>query len=328
MAASTKIPVGAAYSEPSSPRHSRCRDYCVLFIIWLIRFAIDVVLFRIQRVFELLFKFTIRRGVKVKHAQYGKGWREVCDLICPVGVSMENNDKPAIVYVHGGGWMIVSKDLMRPYVTYMARKGGHRVVNMDYPLSPETRFPTALISLLRLLHWLKQTHGVDRVILMGDSAGANMCALATMLLRQPKFLTEMAFAANFKDVLTWTYPLVVRNIFFYGLFDEEALCAPTVATLVCREVLHLHRCKAVFGGKCTASDFHHYLDAAFPRTLIITGTHDPLFPGNQNFYQLLKSKGIDASLEIFHGQTHGFHSFCWSMQRYQLQRFILSQLQS
>lgn len=92
---------------------------------------------------------------------------------------------PAMVYLHGGGFTLFSIDthdrLMREY----AAAGGFVVIGVDYPLSPEQKYPVALDRIEALMLWLKD-HGGDlgidpeRLAMGGDSAGANLC-FATML---------------------------------------------------------------------------------------------------------------------------------------------------
>lgn len=65
--------------------------------------------------------------------------------------------KPALVYLHGGGWTIFSIDthdrLMREY----AGRAGIAVVAVDYSLSPEVRFPRAIDETLAVVRWLRNT---------------------------------------------------------------------------------------------------------------------------------------------------------------------------
>ena len=101
----------------------------------------------------------------------------------PDGVAAE--DAPALLYVHGGGFVFFSLDthdrLMREY----ANAGRFVVVGIDYPLSPEAKYPVALDQIVALVDWLGE-HGTElgidatRVAIGGDSAGANL-ALATCL---------------------------------------------------------------------------------------------------------------------------------------------------
>lgn len=95
---------------------------------------------------------------------------------------------PVLVYLHGGGWTSFSLDthdrLMREYA---ARSGG-AVIGVDYSLSPEVRFPVALDEICDALGWLRKHgagHGLDpaRMVIGGDSAGANLALAAMMKAR-------------------------------------------------------------------------------------------------------------------------------------------------
>ncbi|MGF7149103.1 acetyl esterase [Sphingomonas zeicaulis] len=95
---------------------------------------------------------------------------------------------PALVYLHGGGFTLFSIDthdrLMREY----AAAGGFAVVGVDYPLSPEARYPVALDAVLMVLRWLAAKAGAlgidaTRLAIGGDSAGANLALAASLRLR-------------------------------------------------------------------------------------------------------------------------------------------------
>lgn len=96
---------------------------------------------------------------------------------------------PALIYLHGGGFTLFSIEthdrLMREY----AAAGDFLVIGVDYPLSPEARYPVALDQTLALLDWLAsdagRAMGVDpaRLAIGGDSAGANIAVAAALRLR-------------------------------------------------------------------------------------------------------------------------------------------------
>lgn len=95
---------------------------------------------------------------------------------------------PALVYLHGGGFTLFSIDthdrLMREY----AAAGGFVVIGVDYPLSPEHKYPVALDRIEALMLWLKDRGGewgVDpaRLAMGGDSAGANLSLSTALRLR-------------------------------------------------------------------------------------------------------------------------------------------------
>lgn len=97
---------------------------------------------------------------------------------------------PVMLYIHGGGWMLFSIDthdrLMREY----AARAGIAVIGIDYSLSPEAKFPVALEECAAALGWIADnaaTLNLDasRVVIGGDSAGANL-SVATCLLQRAR----------------------------------------------------------------------------------------------------------------------------------------------
>jgi acetyl esterase len=96
---------------------------------------------------------------------------------------------PALIYLHGGGFILFSIDthdrLMREY----AAAGRFLVLGVDYPLSPEARYPAALDQIVELVEWLHSgggaTLGIDphRLAIGGDSAGGNLSVATALRLR-------------------------------------------------------------------------------------------------------------------------------------------------
>ena len=104
----------------------------------------------------------------------------------PEGVAVP---APALVYLHGGGFTLFSIDthdrLMREY----AAAGRFTVIGVDYPLSPEHKYPVALDRIDALMLWLKDhgaTLGIDpaRLAMGGDSAGSNLSFATALRLRE------------------------------------------------------------------------------------------------------------------------------------------------
>jgi acetyl esterase len=96
--------------------------------------------------------------------------------------------RPALVYLHGGGWTLFSLDTHDRVMREYAARAGMVVVGVDYALSPEARFPVALEQVVGVVRWLRRhgaEHGVDteRIALGGDSAGGNLATSAALVLR-------------------------------------------------------------------------------------------------------------------------------------------------
>ena len=110
----------------------------------------------------------------------------------PVRVRVYDPDgrgpKPALVYMHGGGWVLFSLDTHDRVMREYAARSGCIVVGVDYALSPEARYPVALEQVIAVVRWLRRhgdRFGVDpaRIALGGDSAGGNLSIGAALALR-------------------------------------------------------------------------------------------------------------------------------------------------
>src|ERR1700730_7894372 len=55
-----------------------------------------------------------------------------------------DGDRPALIYLHGGCWTIFSLDTHDRVMREYASRGSFAVIGVDYPLSPEAKFPRAL----------------------------------------------------------------------------------------------------------------------------------------------------------------------------------------
>lgn len=96
---------------------------------------------------------------------------------------------PALLYLHGGGWVYFSNRthdrLMREY----AARSGRLVIGLDYAQAPEARYPVALNQCVDTVHWLRACApalGLDpgHLALGGDSAGANLALATALALRE------------------------------------------------------------------------------------------------------------------------------------------------
>src|SRR5207302_2112094 len=107
----------------------------------------------------------------------------------PGAAAGNDSPRPALVYMHGGGWMIFSLDTHDRVMREYAARSGLIVIGIDYALAPEAKFPTALQQVATVARWLLAGQGaalgVDpkRLVLGGDSAGGNLAMGATLMLR-------------------------------------------------------------------------------------------------------------------------------------------------
>jgi acetyl esterase len=107
-------------------------------------------------------------------------------IIRPLG---PRGDLPAVIYFHGGGWVVGGPDTHDRPVREIASGSGAAVLFVDYARSPEARYPVALEQGYATAKWVAehgQQLGVDpeRVAVAGDSSGANLATAVALLARQ------------------------------------------------------------------------------------------------------------------------------------------------
>ncbi len=94
-----------------------------------------------------------------------------------VGVRVYAIGQPTctVVFCHGGGFIFGDLDSHDDVCADICAQTGYRVVAVDYRLAPEHPHPAAFEDSWRALNWVKTKYQTD-LVLMGDSAGATLCA--------------------------------------------------------------------------------------------------------------------------------------------------------
>jgi acetyl esterase/lipase len=110
---------------------------------------------------------------------------------------------PALIHIHGGGFMIGDKrdDHMDAYLT--AIKRGMAAVSIEYRLSGEAIFPAAVIDVRNAIRYLREHAGEyhinpDKLIAIGGSAGGNLAAILGMNIPNGEFTGESP-TENYKE---------------------------------------------------------------------------------------------------------------------------------
>jgi acetyl esterase/lipase len=128
------------------------------------------------------------------NVQYGDGDKNTTmDVFAPI---VSRSPLPAVVWIHGGGWISGSRKHVGPYARIIAWNG-YVAVALNYTTAPEAIYPTALRELNSALEFLVRhaaDYGIDpeRIILAGDSAGAQLASQLANLVTNPKFARRMS----------------------------------------------------------------------------------------------------------------------------------------
>ncbi len=104
----------------------------------------------------------------------------------PHGIGLEN--RPLIVYFHGGGWTVGDLDTCDSVCRFLALHTPAAVLSVGYRLAPEHPFPAAVEDALAAYRWAALDNarlGIDpaRIAVAGDSAGGNLAAAVSLLAR-------------------------------------------------------------------------------------------------------------------------------------------------
>src|SRR5262245_3855644 len=97
----------------------------------------------------------------------------------------EGQPQPALVYFHGGGWVIGDLESHDQVCRALANRASCIVVAVDYCLAPEHKFPAAVDDAIAATRWIAANApslGIDarRLAVGGDSAGGNLSAVVAL----------------------------------------------------------------------------------------------------------------------------------------------------
>ena len=107
-------------------------------------------------------------------------------IVKPVGSTAA---LPAILYIHGGGWVLGNAGTHDRLVRDLATGVDAAVVFVEYDRSPEARYPVAIEQAYATAQWIT-SHGAEegidatRIAVAGDSVGGNMAAAVAIMAKQ------------------------------------------------------------------------------------------------------------------------------------------------
>ncbi|MFI8931266.1 alpha/beta hydrolase [Streptomyces sp. NPDC053474] len=110
------------------------------------------------------------------------------DPAVPVRVYRPRGARGAVVWMHGGGWVMGDVDTEHPWASRIAESSGEVVISVGYRLAPEHPYPAALDDTYTVLTWAVEhaaEWGVDpeRIAVGGHSAGAGLAAAVALRAR-------------------------------------------------------------------------------------------------------------------------------------------------
>ena len=211
---------------------------------------------------------------------------------------------PAIVYVHGGGFVLGNLDTHDRICRILADRTEAVVVAVDYRLSPESRYPNAVkevAAVASYLHAEGAQHGIDgnRLSFAGDSGGAHLNLAATLYLRE-----ECGGSAFVKCLLLYYG--------WFGLTDSSSmrlLGGPWDGLTEADWQFYLSQYAehpAELPKEPYANLFLNDMTRDMPACYIAAAELDPLRDDSATLAAICNQYGIPCRYEVFGGVIHAF----------------------
>ena len=146
---------------------------------------------------------------------------------CRIYAPVRGEALPALLYLHGGGWVVGDIDSHDSVCRALARRAGCMVLSVDYRLAPEHRFPAAVEDAWTGLVWLHDNAAAigadpDRLAVGGDSSGGNLAAVLARWARDrhgPRIAAQvLIYPVTDHDLDTRSYRTVGTG---YGLTRDS-----------------------------------------------------------------------------------------------------------
>lgn len=226
-----------------------------------------------------------------------------------VYAAADRDQLPVVLFLHGGGFVAGSIDSMDPTCRSLAVELDALIVSVDYRLAPEHPFPAAPDDVFAALQWARESIGQfggdpDRIVLMGESAGANLAAVTALRARDAGIpvaaqvlitptVNPEADTASLREFAHGPFLTAAAGAKFWSYYLGDA----EITALV------------------DPSRAESLADAA--PALVITMELDPTRDEAEDYARLLEHAGVDVQVERFTGLMHGVYSMSALVPRVQ-----------
>ena len=229
---------------------------------------------------------------------------------------------PALVFFHGGGWVLNSLDIYEQSLRSLANKGQFIVVAVNYQKSPEHPFPIPFDDCYATLLWVAKNAeklGIDpdAIGVGGDSAGGNLASGVALKARDTEDVAlafqALIYPCNDNEM---SYESARNNGDGYGLstksmkwFWEQYLSKKADA-------------KNSYAVPAAAKDFANLAPA-----IVVTAEFDPLLDDGYIYAEALRKAGNTVLYREYEGQIHGFFSLAGiTPQANELHQFLSDEI--
>ena len=208
---------------------------------------------------------------------------------------------PALIYYHGGGWVIGNLDVVDVPCRQLANRTGCVVISVDYRLAPEHPFPAPAEDAYAAVEWVAangEEIDVDssKIAVSGDSAGGNLAAVVCLMAKDkggPKISYQILF-----------YP-VTEHSYETKSYQENAdgyfLTKDSMVWFWNHYLQQEEDGKNPYASPLLAEDV-----SGLPPALVVTAEYDPLRDEGEAYAKKLLDAGVGVTLKRYEGLIHGF----------------------
>ena len=199
---------------------------------------------------------------------------------------------PALLYMHGGGFVCGSLDSHDGVCRYFADEVPCVVAALDYRLAPEHPFPAAVEDAIAALAWLRKLDGIDpdRIAIGGDSAGGNLSAVVCQQVdAKPRFQLLIYPATDM------TRSMKSHELFAQGFYLEKGSIDFYLGHYLGTNDPRDPRASPWFGDV-----------SGVPPALVITAGFDPLRDEGKAYADKLRAAGVPVEYRNDAGMFHGY----------------------
>ena len=228
---------------------------------------------------------------------------------------MEQN-RPALIYVHGGAFMGGTPFQVENPCRLIAERANCLVWNVDYSLPPEHPYPipcTQVYEVICHLHSHAMAFGMDpdRIVIAGDSAGGNLCAVAAQMDRDrgTRYIRGQILLYAKLTFTNTELPGYARDESAFEIVGEQKHLLPGMIGIG-SEAANAGDERMYVQGRHDIRD--PYISPAFgktedlPRTLLIQAEYDGLRLEGEYYGNKLRKAGVSVKMLRYRGVGHGF----------------------
>jgi acetyl esterase len=263
-----------------------------------------------RRINDLLGRLTAVGGPAM--AEITERWVDATGrrIFCRVFRPVTDRIIPTLVYFHGGGWVWANVDTHDRITREYAAAGQVAIVSVDYALSPEAKFPQALLECAAVVRHVAERGsewGLDptRILIGGDSAGGNLALATALLLRDTGGPALQGILANYpvSDCRFDTPSYQEYGAGGYGLNTERMAFYWSV--YVPHEIDRLHPLAAPLRADLTG----------LPPVMVLLAEFDVLRSEGEALVAKLRAAAVPVATSTFAGTVHGFLRATGSVQK-------------